>query len=166
MPAEGGVARRLTFYPAQEPLPQRRRFDKQVYGYERGIGEFERFARQCGAVRRHQTRRPEEALLRQLAEEQQAMIHLAPTLFNVPQSNAGGIMKKLSIREMRSALTQVDRLLEQHGEIILTRRRRPVARLLKIGGVRGLPSHKSLRDSMPMMKVPSEVLVREDRDAR
>jgi len=76
------------------------------------------------------------------------------------------IMKMLSIREMRSALARLEPLLEKHGEIVVTRRRRPVARLLRIGAARGLPSHKDLRDSMPMMKIPSEVLVREDRDAR
>jgi len=67
---------------------------------------------------------------------------------------------------MRAALPRLDQLLERHGEIVVTRRRKPVARLLRIGAVRSWPSHKDLRDSMPMMKIPSEVLVREDRDAR
>jgi len=33
MPAEGGVPRQLTFYPAQGPLPQRWGYDNQVYGW-------------------------------------------------------------------------------------------------------------------------------------
>ena len=75
-------------------------------------------------------------------------------------------MKSLSIREMRSALTRLDKLLARQGEVIITRRGRPLARVLPMPSGRTLPSNRDLRDSMPFQKVPSEVYIREDRDAR
>lgn len=75
-------------------------------------------------------------------------------------------MKTLSIREMRSALTRVDKLLAKQGEIIITRRGRPVARVLPMPSSRTLPSNRDLWVKMPFQKVPSEVYIREDRDAR
>lgn len=75
-------------------------------------------------------------------------------------------MKTLSIREVRSALSHLDDLLAEAGEVIVTRRGRPLARILPIRPQRGMPSRAQLRASMPKMKVPSEVLIRQDRDSR
>ena len=75
-------------------------------------------------------------------------------------------MKKLTIRETRQSLSHLDRLLETEGELTITRRGKAVARVVSVGRKREIPSHKSLRESMPRMKRGSERLVREDRNAR
>ncbi len=75
-------------------------------------------------------------------------------------------MKTLSIRELRSALTRLDKLLAKQGEVIITRRGKPLARVLPMLPRQPMPSHADLWAMMPRMKVPSEVYIREDRDAR
>lgn len=75
-------------------------------------------------------------------------------------------MKTLNIREMRQAWSRVDEIVAKEGEIIVTRRGKPVARILPVRPKRQLPTNADLRASMPRMKTPSEVLIREDRDAR
>ena len=75
-------------------------------------------------------------------------------------------MKTLTIREMRGALTHLDELLAEEGEILITRRGRGVARLLPARRRGAAPSHVELRAAMPRMAEGSEVLVRKDRDAR
>ena len=69
-------------------------------------------------------------------------------------------MKTLSIREMRSALSHLDELVAEAGEVVVTRRGRPLARILPARPRRGIPSRAGLRASMPRLKVPSEVLIR------
>ena len=75
-------------------------------------------------------------------------------------------MKKMTIREARQALSRLDRILEEEGEVTITRRGRAVARVVSVSGKRAIPSHKALRESMPRMRRGSWQLVREDRDAR
>lgn len=75
-------------------------------------------------------------------------------------------MKRVSIREARQALSNLDRLLGEDGEVTITRRGDPIARLVRIGRKRAIPSHQNLRSSMPRMRKGSEKLVREDREAR
>ena len=76
-------------------------------------------------------------------------------------------MRKLTIRQTRQSLSRLDRLLEVEGELVITRRGEPIARLTQINNEkRPIPSHKDLRDSMPRMRRGSEKLIREDRDAR
>lgn len=75
-------------------------------------------------------------------------------------------MKALSVREARGALSHLDRLLEQEGEVVITRRGKSVARLVPLERKRPIPSHKGLREKMPRLGVGSEALVREDRDGR
>ena len=82
------------------------------------------------------------------------------------RSMGGGIMKELSIREARQALSHLDRLLEKEGEVVLTRRGKVIARVVGFDQVRPIPSHKSLRRKMALLRKGSERLVREDRDAR
>lgn len=79
---------------------------------------------------------------------------------------AGRLMKTLSIRQMRSALTRLDDIVAKEGEILVTRRGRAVARLLPARPARRMPSHANLRAAMPRLPVGSEVLVREDRNGR
>ena len=75
-------------------------------------------------------------------------------------------MKTLTIRQMRSALTRLDKMLSEEGEILVTRRGRALARLLPARPTRPMPSHADLRARMPRLAVASEILVRQDRDSR
>ena len=75
-------------------------------------------------------------------------------------------MKTLSIREMRQALGSLDKIIEQEGEVVVTRRGQPIARIVPVRPSRRMPSNAELRAQMPRMSVPSEVLLREDRGAR
>ena len=75
-------------------------------------------------------------------------------------------MKKLSIREVRKAFAQIDELVTREGEIVVTRRGQPIARLLPLRSTRRMPSHADLRASMPRLKKGSERHVRADRDER
>ena len=75
-------------------------------------------------------------------------------------------MKKLSIREVRKELTQLDELVSREGEVVVTRRGQPIARLLPLRSKRRMPSHADLRASMPRLKKGSEKYVREERDER
>ena len=75
-------------------------------------------------------------------------------------------MKQLTIREAREALSHLDRLLAVEGELTITRRGEPIARVLPVGKRRTIPSHRDLRESMPRMRKGSEKLIREDRDGR
>ncbi|MFQ5345562.1 MAG: type II toxin-antitoxin system Phd/YefM family antitoxin [Mariprofundus sp.] len=74
-------------------------------------------------------------------------------------------MKAISIRDMRSDLGRLDKLIELEGEIIVTKHGNPIARLLPVQGSRDMPDHASLRARMPVM-LSSARLVREDRDDR
>lgn len=75
-------------------------------------------------------------------------------------------MKELSIREIRQDLPHIDELLATEGEVIVTRRGKPVARLLPVSPKRKIRSLAAFRATMPFQEIPSEVLIREDRDAR
>jgi antitoxin (DNA-binding transcriptional repressor) of toxin-antitoxin stability system len=75
-------------------------------------------------------------------------------------------MKKLNIREARQALSHLDCLLAEEGEVTITRRGVAIARMIQISKKRPIPSHRGLRERMPQMQVGSETLVRNDRDAR
>ena len=75
-------------------------------------------------------------------------------------------LKTLSIREVRSALSHLDEVVAEAGEVVVTRRGRPLARILPARPRRRIPSRAQLRASMPRLKVPSEVLIRQDRELR
>jgi prevent-host-death family protein len=72
-------------------------------------------------------------------------------------------LKQVSITELRASLAQLEKLLEKESEIIVTQRGRAVARIVP---VRGIAPPTELRAISRRMKVPSEVLVRQDRNAR
>ena len=74
-------------------------------------------------------------------------------------------MKKLTIRETRQSLFHLDELLQEEGEITITRRGRPIGRVTAIVK-KAIPSHKDLRMKMRRIKPESQVLVREDREGR
>jgi antitoxin (DNA-binding transcriptional repressor) of toxin-antitoxin stability system len=75
-------------------------------------------------------------------------------------------MKTLNIREARRSMTNIDKLLDMEGEITITRRGEPIARMSPVGPRKSVPSHRALRESISRQKVQSETLVREDRDGR
>ncbi len=74
-------------------------------------------------------------------------------------------MRKLNIREARQSLSRLEQLLSAEGEITITRRGKPVARLLPATKSRSMPSHRDLRRAMPRLRRGSEILIREERDA-
>jgi prevent-host-death family protein len=75
-------------------------------------------------------------------------------------------MKQLSIRDVRAELPRLDELLSQEGEIVITRRGKPIARVLPARRAKGMPSHAGLRALMPRLSRGSENYIRADRDQR
>ena len=75
-------------------------------------------------------------------------------------------MRTLSIREMRNELGRLDQLISTEDEILITRRGKPIARLIPTGGTRKKPSHADLRAAMPRLTTGSERLLRTERDER
>lgn len=75
-------------------------------------------------------------------------------------------MKQINIREARESLSRLERLLEVEGEVMITRRGQAIARVTRIGTKRPIPSHRDLRETMSRLRRKSEMILREDRDAR
>ena len=75
-------------------------------------------------------------------------------------------MKTLSIREIRKELAQLDEMVSREGEIVVTRRGQPIARLLPLRSKQRMPSHADLRASMPRLRNGSEKHIRAERDER
>ncbi len=75
-------------------------------------------------------------------------------------------MKTLNVREARKSMTHLEKLLEKEGEVTITRRGEPIARLSPVARKKGIPTHRALRESIARQEVQSETLVREDRDGR
>ena len=70
----------------------------------------------------------------------------------------------MSIRELRDSLSSLGEIVENDREILVTRHGRALARLVPVDPWRPAPSHADLRASMVAQSVPSEELVREDRE--
>jgi len=75
-------------------------------------------------------------------------------------------MKELSVREMRQGYQALQKALEEEGEVVLTHHGKPFARVTPLETPGKMPSLAAFRAKQPMQTVPSEVLIREDRDAR
>jgi len=75
-------------------------------------------------------------------------------------------MKRLSIRDVRRELSQIDELIRREGELLITRRGRPIARILPIKSEQMPQSHAALRATMRRLQTGSEVIVRGERDER
>jgi len=73
---------------------------------------------------------------------------------------------RISIREMRNQLGQLDELLAEKHELIITRHNKPVARVLPVKGEKPRPDHSALRDRLPYQETGSEILQRLDREER
>ena len=75
-------------------------------------------------------------------------------------------MRSLSIREIRSEIPRLEQILANEGELVITRRGRPIARLLPARMEAKRPSHAKLRSRMKRLIQGSETLIRRDRDER
>ncbi len=73
-------------------------------------------------------------------------------------------MRTMSIREFRESLSALDEIVKKEQEILVTRHGRALARVTPVDSCRSAPSHADLRAGMPYQDVPSEVLIREDRE--
>ena len=67
--------------------------------------------------------------------------------------------KTVSIREMRNALGNLETLVLESGELIVTKRGKAIARVLPIKGRKNRPDHADLRGCMPRLNEPSEALI-------
>lgn len=78
-------------------------------------------------------------------------------------------MKTINVRELRQSTPTLKQTLAEEGEVLLISNGEPIARLLPVQSKPArpkLPSLKAFRATMPVMTVPSETLIREDRDRR
>lgn len=74
-------------------------------------------------------------------------------------------MKELNVREMREAIGRLDTLVEDAGELIVTRRGKPIARILPATRRVPRPDHAELRARMPHLGIPSDQQPHRGRDA-
>jgi antitoxin (DNA-binding transcriptional repressor) of toxin-antitoxin stability system len=75
-------------------------------------------------------------------------------------------MQTLNVREFRNAIPHLRETLERQHELLLVSNGEPVARILPVTPAPRFQSMKWLRDQMKPSAVPSEVLIREERDGR
>lgn len=75
-------------------------------------------------------------------------------------------MKSLTIREARRGLSHPEQMFADTNEVLVVCRGKPVARILPAQPKMRVRSLTAFRASQPMQSIPSEVLIREDRDAR
>jgi antitoxin (DNA-binding transcriptional repressor) of toxin-antitoxin stability system len=75
-------------------------------------------------------------------------------------------MLNLNIREMRSLLGKLDSLVEKEQELIVTRNKQAIARILPIQPTKQRPSHADLRRIQRGSEITSADLIRQDRDDR
>jgi antitoxin (DNA-binding transcriptional repressor) of toxin-antitoxin stability system len=75
-------------------------------------------------------------------------------------------MQTINVRELRNTIPHLRETLEREHELVLVSNGEPVARILPINEPPQFESMAWLRAQSPMMEVPSEVLIRQDRDRR
>lgn len=75
-------------------------------------------------------------------------------------------MKSLTIREARRGLSHPEQMFADTNEVLVVCRDEPVARIFPAQSKMRVRSLAAFRASQPMQSIPSEVLIREDRDAR
>jgi prevent-host-death family protein len=80
--------------------------------------------------------------------------------------HTGNIMKEINVREMRANIGRLEELVEEAGELIISRRGKPIARVLPVSQHRQRPSHADLRQRTETLSSPSADLIREERDER
>ncbi|WP_411727393.1 type II toxin-antitoxin system Phd/YefM family antitoxin [Methyloglobulus sp.] len=75
-------------------------------------------------------------------------------------------MQHLNIREMRNILGKLDQLVEEQQELIITRNKQEIARVLPMQPKKKRPTHAQLRQSTQNSSVSATELIRLDRDER
>jgi len=75
-------------------------------------------------------------------------------------------MKELNIREMRANIGRLDELVEEAGELVISRRGKRIARVLPVSRRRERPDHADLRRRTALLNTPSAELIRAERDER
>ncbi len=76
-------------------------------------------------------------------------------------------MKTMTIREAREGLSHPDEMFADADEVLVVKHGEPVARILPVKPrKKAFRSLAAFRATMPFQDVPSEVLIREDRDER
>ena len=75
-------------------------------------------------------------------------------------------MKQVSVRKLRDLIARNDEILAAEGELVVTNRGRPVARVLPISRRTAMPSQAKHRARMPFQETGSDELIRQDRNAR
>jgi antitoxin (DNA-binding transcriptional repressor) of toxin-antitoxin stability system len=75
-------------------------------------------------------------------------------------------MKTINVRELRSVMPLLKETLAQEHELLLVSKGEPVARILPVPRKRRAPSLAAHRAKMAMVSVPTEVLLREERNRR
>lgn len=75
-------------------------------------------------------------------------------------------MKELSVTAMRANIGRLDELLDETGELTISRRGKPIARVLPMPQHRQRPSHADLRERIAKLPKPSANLTRAERDER
>jgi antitoxin (DNA-binding transcriptional repressor) of toxin-antitoxin stability system len=82
-------------------------------------------------------------------------------------------MKTMTIREAREGLSHPEQMFADSDEVLVVCRGEPVARILPVtpaataaGRKAAFRSLAAFRATIPFQETPSEVLIREDRDAR
>jgi len=85
------------------------------------------------------------------------------------KASFGGV-KTLGVREMRASYDVLHKALEEEGEVLLTHHGKPFARVLPLEPVVAAKpkvcSLAAFRAKQKMQTIPSEVLIRKDRDSR
>jgi antitoxin (DNA-binding transcriptional repressor) of toxin-antitoxin stability system len=75
-------------------------------------------------------------------------------------------MKTINVRELRAGIPNLREILEREHELLLVSNGVPVARILPAPRKRPFQSLAEHRARMQRVKVPSEVLIREERGRR
>lgn len=75
-------------------------------------------------------------------------------------------MRNINIREMRNILGKLDSLVEEEQELVITRNKQAIARVLPIQTVKKRPSHIELRNMQRAGSISSADMIRQDRDER
>lgn len=76
-------------------------------------------------------------------------------------------MKTMTIREAREGLSHPDQMFADADEVLVVKHGEPVARILPVEPrKKAFRSLAAFRATIPFQDVPSEVLIREDRDER
>jgi antitoxin (DNA-binding transcriptional repressor) of toxin-antitoxin stability system len=75
-------------------------------------------------------------------------------------------MKTLNVRELRSAIPNLAKTLEQEHELLLVSNGEPIARIVPVEQPRRFESLKWLRDMVGHQVPDSTALIREERDRR